>query len=65
MSYLHIFYLTILRRDSRVGAVLREQNALPHNGGITEKTTAKDAIKNGAGRRRETKERAPIKRLIA
>ena len=40
-----------MRRDSRVGAVLREQNALPCGGWITVKLTAKDDVDNvGAGR---------------
>ena len=40
-----------MRRDSRVGAVLREQNALPNGGWITVKLTAKDDVDNvGAGR---------------
>ena len=40
-----------LRRDSRVGAVLREQNALPYEAWITKKLTAKDDVNNvGAGR---------------
>ena len=40
-----------MKRDSRVGAVLREQNALPHRVCITIYSTAKDAIDNGgAGR---------------
>ena len=40
-----------IERDSRVGAVLREQNALPYGGWITVKLTAKDDVDNvGAGR---------------
>ena len=40
-----------IERDSRVGAVLREQNALPSGGWITVKLTAKDDVDNvGAGR---------------
>ena len=40
-----------IKRDSRVGAVLREQNALPYGGWITVKLTAKDDVDNvGAGR---------------
>ena len=46
-----IFGLRDLRRDSRVGAVLREQNALPYCGRLTKNLTAKDAIDDGgAGR---------------
>jgi len=45
------FLLRGMRRDSRVGAVLREQNALPNGGWITVKLTAKDDVDNvGAGR---------------
>ena len=40
-----------IERDSRVGAVLREQNALPYGDWITIKLTAKDDVDNvGAGR---------------
>ena len=40
-----------MRSGSRVGAVLREQNALPDKGCITKKKTAKDDVDNvGAGR---------------
>ena len=40
-----------IERDSRVGAVLREQNALPYDSWITVKLTAKDDVDNvGAGR---------------
>ena len=40
-----------MQRDLRVGAVLREQNALPYETWITENLTAKDDVDNvGAGR---------------
>ncbi len=40
-----------IERDSRVGAVLREQNALPYKSSTKINLTAKDAIENGgAGR---------------
>ena len=47
-----IFFLFMgIERDSRVGAVLRKQNALPYGGWITVKLTAKDDVDNvGAGR---------------
>ena len=47
-----IFFLFMgIERDSRVGAVLREQNALPYGDWITVKLTAKDDVDNvGAGR---------------
>ena len=45
------FFTTNIEEDSRVGAVLREQNALPHISSISIHLTAKDAIDNGgAGR---------------
>ncbi len=51
MLYLFFVCLTNIERDSRVGAVLREQNALPHKGCTPIPLTAKDAIENGgAGR---------------
>ena len=41
----------MMKRDSRVGAVLREQNALPYGGWIMVKLKAKDDVDNvGAGR---------------
>ncbi|MBQ8230037.1 MAG: hypothetical protein IJZ32_05035 [Clostridia bacterium] len=40
-----VFY-TAIRRDSRVGAVLREQNALPQKSRIAINLTAKAAIDN-------------------
>ena len=44
-------FTTNIEEDSRVGAVLREQNALPHISSISIHLTAKDAIDNGgAGR---------------
>ena len=50
----YLFFVCIpnLEEDLRVGAVLREQNALPNSSNYTKKkNTAKDAIKNGgAGR---------------
>ena len=50
-GYSHIFLFMGIERDSRVGAVLREQNALPYGGWITVKLTAKDDVDNvGAGR---------------
>ena len=40
-----------MKRDSRVGAVLREQNALPYETWIMKNLTAKDDVDNvGAGR---------------
>ncbi|MBQ8430228.1 MAG: hypothetical protein IJX30_09105 [Clostridia bacterium] len=40
-----------LRRGARVGAVLREQNALPYEAWIMKNLTAKDDVDNvGAGR---------------
>ena len=48
--HFRVFYCNF-RRDSRVGAVLREQNALPYGGWIIVKPTAKDDVDNvGAGR---------------
>jgi hypothetical protein len=45
------FIVSALRGDLRVGAVLREQNALPTEETTTNILTAKDAINNGgAGR---------------
>ena len=44
-------FLLYFRRDSRVGAVLREKNALPYRGREKTKLTAKDDVNNvGAGR---------------
>ena len=41
----------MIERDSRVGAVLREQNALPYGAWTTYNLTAKDDVDNvGAGR---------------
>ena len=45
------FCIPNFERDSRVGAVLREQNALPNGGRITKNLTAKADVDNvGAGR---------------
>ena len=47
----HIFCLPHLERDSRVGAVLRERNALPCETRTTLNSSAKDDVNNvGAGR---------------
>ena len=46
-----LFYCTEFEEDSRVGAVLREQNALPYENRITKSLLAKDDVDNvGAGR---------------
>ena len=46
-----IFLIPRIERDSRGGAVLREQNALPCEGWITACMKAKDDVDNvGAGR---------------
>ena len=50
-----VFFLLVwgtgIEEDSRVGAVLREQNALPCGSWITVSLTAKDDVDNvGAGR---------------
>ena len=51
VSIFGFFCLYGLRRDLRVGAVLREQNALPYKAWITKNLTAKDDVDNvGAGR---------------
>ena len=48
--HFRVFYCNF-RRDSRVGAVLREQNALPYGNSATINSTAKDNVDNvGAGR---------------
>ena len=48
MRFFHslFFCLPKIERDSRVGAVLREQNALPYESRITYNLTAKAAIDN-------------------
>ena len=55
-----VFYLPNKERDSWVGAVLREQNALPYKSWITSKMTAKDAIDNG-GAGRAAKGESPVR----
>ena len=50
-SIFGFFCLRNLRRDLRVGAVLREQNALPYEAWIMKNLKAKDDVDNvGAGR---------------
>ena len=48
---LYFFIVSALRRDLRVGAVLREQNALPYEIWAMKNLTAKTDVDNvGAGR---------------
>ena len=59
------FIVSALRRDFRVGAVLREQNALPYEVWIMKNLTAKDDVDNvGAGRAAKGAKRIVRRRTI-
>ena len=64
-GYSHIFLFMGIERDSRVGAVLREQNALPYGAWLTYNLTAKDDVDNvGAGRAAKGANHFALARLI-